>query len=188
MAKPLTKRQREILEYIKVYSQLNKISPSLSEIKRHFNLSAISTVHEHIKNLTIKGYVTHEINQARGISIINEIDNTKTLEINISKVLTETNQLIDYRISKTIFLNKELLLIKSPENYMGIMIENSSYQEPYAICQGDFLIIELLSEQTTLQHSNIVLTKNSRNLYSLANYNDTLNIIGKLILQFRNYN
>src|SRR3990167_7314919 len=63
----LTKKQKEILDFIKIYSQMHGYAPSLEEIKEHFRLSAISTVHEHIQNLKSKGFIQKEINQARSI-------------------------------------------------------------------------------------------------------------------------
>ncbi len=69
MFDPLTRRQKEILDYLKEYIHENGYSPSLQEIKTRFKLSAISTVHEHLQNLRKKGYITKEINQARGINL-----------------------------------------------------------------------------------------------------------------------
>ena len=42
---PLTKRQREILDYLNDFIQQNGYAPSLEEIGRRFNLSSLATVH-----------------------------------------------------------------------------------------------------------------------------------------------
>ncbi|MCA9386056.1 hypothetical protein KC717_05400 [Candidatus Dojkabacteria bacterium] len=65
----MTKRQKEILDYIENTTVKNGYAPSLQEIRDHFNLKAISTVHEHLENLKSKGYIKKEMNQARGIQI-----------------------------------------------------------------------------------------------------------------------
>ena len=53
----LTKRQKEILEYIKKYSAQKKYPPSIREISANFNLSSPATAHVHVKKLIEKGYL-----------------------------------------------------------------------------------------------------------------------------------
>jgi len=63
----LTKRQREILEFIREFQARNGYAPSLEEIGKRFGLSAVSTVHEHLTNLARKGALTRGWNRARSI-------------------------------------------------------------------------------------------------------------------------
>ena len=63
----LTKRQREILDFIRSFQRDRGYAPSLEEIASHFGLSAASTVHEHLVNLTEKGYLRRGWNRARSI-------------------------------------------------------------------------------------------------------------------------
>ncbi|MGI6378754.1 MAG: transcriptional repressor LexA [Patescibacteria group bacterium] len=67
---PLTKRQKEILEYISSYIEDNRYSPTYDEIKDNFGLSALSTVHEHITELVNKGYIIRDEKSPRGIAVI----------------------------------------------------------------------------------------------------------------------
>lgn len=53
----LTKRQKDILEYIKKFSADKKYPPSIREIASHFNLSSPATAHVHVKKLIEKGYL-----------------------------------------------------------------------------------------------------------------------------------
>ena len=52
---PLTKRQREILDYLNEFIQQHGYAPSLEEIGRRFGLSSLATVHKHLTNLQEKG-------------------------------------------------------------------------------------------------------------------------------------
>ncbi len=63
----LTKRQREILDFLCSFQRERGYAPSLEEIASHFGLSAVSTVHEHLTNLTEKGYLRRGWNRARSI-------------------------------------------------------------------------------------------------------------------------
>ena len=51
---PLTKRQREILNYLSAYGEENGYAPSFEEIASHFNYNSLATVHEHLSNLERK--------------------------------------------------------------------------------------------------------------------------------------
>lgn len=63
----LTKRQREILEFIRSFQAEKGYAPSLEEIAARFRLSAVSTVHEHIANMSRKGILRRGWNRARSI-------------------------------------------------------------------------------------------------------------------------
>ncbi len=55
--KKLTKRQKEILEYIKKFSAEKKYPPSIREIASNFDLSSPATAHVHVNKLISKGYL-----------------------------------------------------------------------------------------------------------------------------------
>lgn len=64
----LTKRPKEVLEFIKKYSAKKKYAPSLEEIRKQFKLASVSTAHFHVKRLQEAGYLQREINQPRSMS------------------------------------------------------------------------------------------------------------------------
>lgn len=68
----LTKRPKQVLDYIKSYRNKNELAPSLEEIKKHLKLSAVSTVHFHVKRLQEAGYLQKKYNQPRAVSPIEE--------------------------------------------------------------------------------------------------------------------
>ena len=65
----LTKKQKQVLDFVEKYRNKKKYSPSLEEIKRHFKLASVSTAHFHIKRLQESGYLQKEKNQPRAIDI-----------------------------------------------------------------------------------------------------------------------
>jgi repressor LexA len=66
----LTKRQREILDYLSGYADENGYAPSFEEIARKFNYNSLATVHEHLSNLERKGYIKRSYNESRAIEIL----------------------------------------------------------------------------------------------------------------------
>jgi len=67
---PLTKRQREILDYLNEFIQQHGYAPSLEEIGRRFNLSSLATVHKHLSNLQEKGFIRRAWNRSRSVELI----------------------------------------------------------------------------------------------------------------------
>jgi site-specific DNA-methyltransferase (cytosine-N4-specific) len=64
----ITRRQKQVLDFIKSYKKKNKYSPSLEEIKDNLEISSISTAHYHVKKLQEAGYLQKEYNQPRSVS------------------------------------------------------------------------------------------------------------------------
>jgi len=69
----ITKRQKQVLEYIKSYKAKHGYAASLEEIKRHLRLSSVSTAHHHVKALEDLGYLRKEENQPRAIDVYDEM-------------------------------------------------------------------------------------------------------------------
>lgn len=67
---PLTKRQREILDYLNEFIQQHGYAPSLEEIGRRFNLSSLATVHKHLTNLQDKGFIRRSWNRSRSVELL----------------------------------------------------------------------------------------------------------------------
>jgi repressor LexA len=67
---PLTKRQREILDYLNDFIQQHGYAPSLEEIGRRFSLSSLATVHKHLTNLQQKGFIKRAWNRSRSVEVL----------------------------------------------------------------------------------------------------------------------
>src|ERR1044072_8595570 len=67
---PLTKRQREILDYLNDFIQQHGYAPSLEEIGRRFGLSSLATVHKHLTNLQEKGFIKRAWNRSRSVELV----------------------------------------------------------------------------------------------------------------------
>jgi len=67
----LTKRRKEVLDFMKVYLKKNGYSPSLQEIQKKMKLASVSTAHFHVSKLQEGGYITKETGKARGIEASN---------------------------------------------------------------------------------------------------------------------
>ena len=78
---PLTKRQREILNYLTAYSEQNGFAPSFEEIAENFDYNSLATVHEHLTNLERKGYIKRSYNESRAIEILPSEATPRAIEL-----------------------------------------------------------------------------------------------------------
>ena len=65
----LTKRRKEVLDFVTEYSRKKGYSPSLEEIQRRFKFASVSTAHFHVSKLQVSGYLSKEENRARTIDV-----------------------------------------------------------------------------------------------------------------------
>ena len=67
----LTRRQAEVLAFIREYSVTRGYAPTLEEIGGHFGLASVATVHKHVANLVEKGYLRRgRKNASRDLSVV----------------------------------------------------------------------------------------------------------------------
>lgn len=85
MAEPLTKRQKEVLDYVTQFIELHGYAPSYREIAAHFNYGSVATVAEHIESLVAKGMLQKGDNEARSIQLVkaDHIDATPAMSLPI---------------------------------------------------------------------------------------------------------
>ncbi len=65
----LTRRQKEVIEFIAKFVDEHGYSPSYEEIARGLNLASLATVHKHINALETKNYLKKSFNQSRSVDV-----------------------------------------------------------------------------------------------------------------------
>lgn len=77
MKDKLTDRQKNILEFIQQFREVNGYPPTLREIGKKFEISSTFGVKRHLVALQKKGYLNIESNASRGISFLQKDFNNK---------------------------------------------------------------------------------------------------------------
>lgn len=150
----LTKRQKQILDYINKYLGVKEYSPTLEEIARHFRLSSVATVHEHIEILKNKGYLKKENNQPRAIS---PIKNRATITVPLVGVIAAGQPIEAIETSReTITIPKDD--IRQTFGHYALRVKGDSMIGD-GIFDGDIVIIR--SQQTAENGQTVVAITNS---------------------------
>jgi len=77
----MTRRQQEILAFVKDFLTQNGYSPTLEEIAHHFGITSLNGVYKHLKSLEQRGLIRRLSNQARSIQVIDKTTTAATLPL-----------------------------------------------------------------------------------------------------------
>src|SRR5229473_8045813 len=65
----LTKRQKQLIDYLNQYISDHGYAPTLAEVGAYFGLSSLATVHKHLHNLEKKGFIKRQHNHSRALEV-----------------------------------------------------------------------------------------------------------------------
>jgi repressor LexA len=147
---PLTKRQREILDYLHDFIQQHGYAPSLEEIGRRFGLSSLATVHKHLTNLQEKGFIKRAWNRSRSVEMIPTNSNGRSVELPLLGYVAAGIPIEAIASSETIAVPEDL--VGRRDTYVLRVKGNSMIDEQ--ICDGDLVIVE---DRKTAQNGETVV-------------------------------
>ncbi len=147
---PLTKRQREILDYLHDFIQQHGYAPSLEEIGRRFGLSSLATVHKHLTNLQEKGFIKRAWNRSRSVEMIPTNSPGRAIELPLLGYVAAGSPIEAVASSETIAVPEDL--VGRRDTYVLRVRGNSMIDEQ--ICDGDFVIVE---DRKTAQNGETVV-------------------------------
>ena len=147
---PLTKRQREILDYLDEFIQQHGYAPSLEEIGRRFSLSSLATVHKHLTNLQEKGFIRRAWNRCRSVELIPVHVGSRSLELPLMGYVAAGEPIEAITSTETIAV---------PEHFIGkrdtyvLRVKGDSMIDEQ-IRDGDYVIVE---DRKTAQNGEMVV-------------------------------
>ena len=135
---PLTKRQREILNYLTVYTEQNGFAPSFEEIAENFGYNSLATVHEHLTNLERKGYIKRSYNESRAIEILPSEASPRAVELPLLGSVA-AGMPIEALESNETFCVPDNMIGRGGNHYVLRVRGNSMVDEQ--IKDGDFVVV-----------------------------------------------
>src|SRR3954465_1985957 len=135
---PLTKRQREIFDYLSEFIQQNGYAPSLEEIGHRFGLSSLATVHKHLTNLQEKGFIKRAWNRSRSVEMVPARTGGRATELPLLGFVAAGSPIEAVASSETIAVPETL--VGKRDSYVLRVKGDSMIDEQ--IRDGDFVIVE----------------------------------------------
>lgn len=147
---PLTRRQKEILDFIRSFIDENGYAPSYREIAYYFELSSTGTVSEYISILEEKGYLSKEAMDARSIQLTPAFaSGIESFEIPLSGMIDAGKPIEAIRTHETIDIPRDMMGKKT----FALRVRGESMIED-GILNGDYVIIE---QTNTPRNGDIVV-------------------------------
>ena len=131
----LTKRQREIYEYLKEHIRSKGYAPSIVEIGKRFQLSSPATVHKHLAHLEEKGLIRKQHNLSRAIEVVEEPSLSQEYPLLGHIAAGKPIEVLDHREAMA------LLPDAKDKDIFVLRVKGSSMIEDH-IQDGDYVIVE----------------------------------------------
>ena len=200
----LTRRQEEILDYIKSYIVSHGYPPTVREIGSSLGVSSPATIHAHLNNLASKGFIKKEETKNRAIELL--VDN---------EYEPKTEEVVEVPLLGKITAGSPIEAIERPDEYFSLpaylipnnkevftLLVSGTSMINAGILDGDIVIVE---RRNTARNGEIVVAMTDENevtlktFYKETNYfrlqpeNDTMDpiildnvtILGKAIGLYR---
>jgi repressor LexA len=163
----LTKRQKEVLDYLVSFETKHGYAPSFEEIGKGMKLTSLATVHKHISTLEKKGFIRRGYNQSRSIEILHlpkspkeQVIERRVQELPMVGRIAAGHPLEAMEERETISLgdfargaNSFVLQVKGTS-----MIEDHIMDGDYVVCEqtqvansGDIVVALVNGEEATLK-------------------------------------
>src|SRR5215472_8305666 len=140
----ITRRQREVYDFISRFVSKNGYSPSFEEIGDGLQLNSLATVHKHVTNLEKKGLLTRDYNRSRSIDLLPPKGKLKqSMSVNTGVVLPLLGRIAAGQPIEAVQNPETISLadfVRSKEVFV-LEVRGDSMQDE-AILDGDYVLVE----------------------------------------------
>lgn len=148
--KTLTKRQKEILDFIRASLETKGYSPTFREIQHHFHFSSVGSVVGHVKALSEKGYIESDPGRRRSLLPLSpekpHSSSSEEVELPFVGIIQASFPIEMVPDAKTIKVPS--LFVRYPESTYILQVQGDSL-ESELMKDGDLLIVEARQEAET---------------------------------------
>lgn len=134
----LTKRQKELLDYLGEYIEQNGYAPTLEEIGRKFGLGSLATVHKHLQNLERKGHIRRLPNRSRALEVTPRDGARPTVQVPLLGRVAAGNPLEPVEVPESVALPEEML---GRGETFALRVQGDSMVDD-GILDGDVVVVE----------------------------------------------
>jgi repressor LexA len=134
----LTRRQKEILDFVGRHIERKGYAPTIEEIGEHFGLRSLATVHKHLTNLQDKGLIKRAWNRSRALELVPTRVEVKAVELPLLGRVAAGTPIEAVSATETIFVPEDM--VGRRDTYVLQVKGDSMIDEQ--IRDGDYVIVE----------------------------------------------
>jgi repressor LexA len=134
----ITRRQKEVLDFLEAFVSRNGYSPSFEEIARGMSLKSLATVHKHITNLEKKGMLDRVHNRSRSIDVLPPGSRTRSsLKLQLAGRIAAGSPVEAMETPETISLAD----VVGNRDVFALEVRGDSMRDEHII-NGDYVLVE----------------------------------------------
>jgi repressor LexA len=133
----ITRRQKQVLDFIQNFIERCGYSPSFEEIARGLDLTSLATVHKHILNLERKGLLRRSPNRSRSIDLLPKRKPAEFVEIPMLGRIAAGQPVESVETRETLSLNG----IANNPSVFALEVRGESMRDDH-IMDGDYVLVE----------------------------------------------
>ena len=135
----ITRRQKEVLDFLASFTSRNGYSPSYEEIASGLGLNSLATVHKHVTNLQAKGLLQRAHNRSRSIDVLPQRTTRKPASDRLPLLgrIAAGRPVEAIETAETISLND----IIGNREVFALEVRGDSMRDEH-IVSGDFVLVE----------------------------------------------
>jgi repressor LexA len=134
----LTKRQKQLYDYLDDYIATHGFAPTLEEIGEHFRLNSLATVHKHLTNLEHKGLIMRKWNFSRAIELVPRQKKSGAVGLPLLGLVAAGQPIEALENHETFTVPEEFI---RRQNTFVLRVKGNSMIED-GIWDGDYIIVE----------------------------------------------
>ena len=176
----LTKKQKELFDYLKNYISNNQISPSFEEMKEAVNLKSKSGIHRLITSLEQRGFIKRLKHRARAMEIIdkeNQKNNISIDSINIPLIgAIAAGEAIEAIENANDFISVPTSMTSPNAKYFGLKVKGLSMIDE-GIFDGDIAVIRKTNNVENGKIAAVLTQENEVTLKTIKFIKDKIMLI-----------
>ena len=146
----LTKRQKQLYDYLQGYIAAHGYAPTLEEIGAEFGLASPATVHKHLTNLEKKGAIRRQWNYSRAIELVPQDGSSGAVELPMLGYVAAGRPIEAIESADTFTVPEQF--VRRGRTFV-LRVRGDSMIED-GICDGDYIVVE---ERTSPENGETVV-------------------------------
>ena len=134
----LTKRQKELYDFLDLYLGQHGYAPTLEEIGTRFKLNSLATVHKHLTNLEDKGLIRRTWNHSRAIELVRQNKTSAAVELPLLGRVAAGRPIEALEAADVIAVPEEF--IRRESTFVLRVVGDSMVGD--GILDGDYIVVE----------------------------------------------
>jgi repressor LexA len=138
----VTRRQKEILDYLCRHIERKGYAPTIEEIGAHFGLRSLATVHKHLSNLQARGFIRRQTYRSRALEILPPENSRRAVEVPLLGRVAAGSPIEAVPRAETVVVPEEMV---GRTDAFVLQVQGDSMIDEQ-IRDGDYVVVENRSE------------------------------------------